>query len=428
MPATPVATAHRLLTEAVDALTAAVAGGATDAELLSVLTLNEGLARRLDRLTVAAVAVLERRGAFADRGYASPAAALGDLLGWERFEARRRVTAAEQVHPRHGLDGTPLPARLPATAEVFAAGQAGLRHVEVIAKVLATPAARRLSPQVWGGAEAELAAKAGIYTPTELRAWGTALVDALDEDGPAPDDQPPPPVNELTVTPFTGKPGGTIKARFEDAALFDAIAAVVDAKSKPLTADDPRPTGQRQAEALADACAFVLEHGDLPQRGGSRPHLNVIVRLEDLEDRCRSALLDFGGGLSPQALRLLACDAAVVPVVMNGAGQPLDVGRLTRVIPDGLRRAVAARGRGCEYAGCGLPPSWSEVHHIVPWQDGGETALHNCAMLCRAHHRLMHFSDWIVRIRDGLPEFIPPAWIDPQRTPRRKANPHHLAA
>ena len=144
------------------------------------------------------------------------------------------------------------------------------------------------------------------------------------------------------MTAFRGKPGGTIKGRFEDAALFDAIAAVVDAKSKPLTADDPRPTGQRQAEALADACAYVLEHGDLPQRGGSRPHLNVIVRLEDLETRCRSALLDFGGNVSPEALRMLACDAAVVPIVMNGAGQPLDVGRLTRVIPDGLRRAVAA--------------------------------------------------------------------------------------
>ena len=209
MSTTPVATAHRLLVEAVDALSAAVDGGATDTEWLSVLTLNEGMVRRLDRITVAAVAALERQGGFAERGYASPAAALGDLLGWERFEARRRVTAAEQVHPRHTLDGAPLPARLPATAEVFAAGAASLRHVEVIAKVLATPAAGRLSPDVWGGAEAELAAKASQYTPTELRAWGTALIDALDEDGPAPDEQPPPPVNELTVTAFRGKPGGS---------------------------------------------------------------------------------------------------------------------------------------------------------------------------------------------------------------------------
>jgi hypothetical protein len=81
--------------------------------------------------------------------------------------------------------------------------------------------------------------------------------------------------------------------------------------------------------------------------GGRRPHLNVIIGLDDLEGRARAAMLDFGGRLSPEALRLLACDAAVVPIVMNGAGQPLDVGRARRTIPDGLRRAVAARDRGC---------------------------------------------------------------------------------
>jgi hypothetical protein len=40
------------------------------------------------------------------------------------------------------------------------------------------------------------------------------------------------------------------------------------------------------------------------------------------------------------------------------------------------------------------------------------------------HHREIHFTEWIVRIRDGLPEFIPPQWIDRTQTPRRKALPH----
>ena len=166
MPTSPVATAHRLVTEAVDALTAAVDGGATDAELAvgahpqrghspAVGSAHRGRGRRRWSGRVGSPNAATRL----------PAAALGDLLGWERFEARRRVTAAEQVQPRHTLDGTALPARLPATAEVFAAGQAGLRHVEVIAKVLATPAAGRLSPEVWGGAEAELAAKASSSRP-----------------------------------------------------------------------------------------------------------------------------------------------------------------------------------------------------------------------------------------------------------------------
>jgi 5-methylcytosine-specific restriction protein A len=423
-----VAAAHRLLVEAVDALVAAAGPGAGDGELLSVLTVCEGVARRLDRVVVGAVADLERRGTFAERGYKSSAGALGDMLGLERFEARRRVVAAEQVCPRAGLDGSHLPARLPATAEVFAAGRAGLRHVEVVARVLGSPAAGRLAPEVWAGAEVQLAAKASEYTPSELLVWGTALVEALDQDGAEPDDRPPPQVNELHLTRHRGRPGGTLKGRFDDAAMFDAVAAVVDAKAKPLTGEDDRSAAQRQAEALAEVCGFVLDHGDLPHAGGGRPHLNVLVRLEDLENRCRAAVLDFGGTVTPESLRMLACDAAVVPIVMGGKGQPLDVGRLTRTIPDGLRRAVVARGGGCEFPGCGRPPSWCEVHHIVPWQEGGVTALHNSVMACRVHHRLLHHSEWIVRIRDGLPEFIPPGWIDPERRPRRKPLPHLVVA
>src|SRR3954451_11055865 len=107
----------------------------------------------VDRAVVDAVADLQRRGIFAERGYRSQTGALSDLLGWERFEARRRVVAAESVCEQIGLDGAALPARLPATATVFAAGEAGLRHVEVIAKVLDSGPARRLDPDTWAGAE-----------------------------------------------------------------------------------------------------------------------------------------------------------------------------------------------------------------------------------------------------------------------------------
>jgi hypothetical protein len=423
----PVADAHRLLVEAADALAAAAeSGAATDAELLSALTVCVGVTRRLDRLTLATISTLQRRGTFADRGYKSTAGALSDLLGWEAFEARRRVHAADQVCPRIGLDGTALPPRLAATAQVFAAGQARLRHVEVIARLLDSPAARRLTPERWAGAEATLAGKACEFTPTELQTWGTELIEKLDEDGPEPDDRPPAPVNELHLFPHRGRPGGSLKGTFDDPALYDAIAALIDTKAAPRTSDDHRSPAQRQAEALAEVCGYVLDHGDVPDSGGHRPHLNVIIGLEDLETRARAAMLDFGGRLSSESLRLLACDAAVVPIVMNGAGQPLDVGRARRTIPDGLRRAVAARDRGC--ARCGKPPSWCEIHHIIEWEIGGEPKLSNCVMLCRSCHRLIHFTDWLVRIRHGLPEFVPPAWIDPDRHPRRRPLPHLIPA
>jgi hypothetical protein len=65
-------------------------------------------------------------------------------------------------------------------------------------------------------------------------------------------------------------------------------------------------------------------------------------------------------------------------------------------------------------------PDWCEIHHIHEWERGGDTALSNLVMLCSVHHREIHSSGWSVRIAaDGLPEFIPPPWIDLEQKPRR---------
>jgi Domain of unknown function (DUF222)/HNH endonuclease len=415
------ALAQRLLAEAVEALAAAAGSRAGDAELVGVLTLAEGARRRIDRLTLGALANLQRRGTFAERGYRNPAAALGDLLGWERADARRHLTAAEHAKPRIGLDGTPLPPRLPATAAALDAGTATLRHVEVVVHVLGSDAAGRLTPERWAAAEAQLASWIPDCTPHELQVRGAQLVDVLDADGAEPDDRPKPQTNELFLTRHPDGSGGTLRGRFDGAALFDAVASAIDAHARPCVADDDRTPAQRQAEALADVCGYVLDHADVPACGGRRPHLNVLVRLEDLQNRARAACLEFGGTLSPESLRLLCCDAAVIPIVLDGRGQPLDVGRLTRVIPDGIRRSVTARDRGC--ARCGKPPSWCEIHHVRKWENGGPTSIDNCVMVCRACHRLVHHAGWDVKLVNGLPEFYPPPWIDPRRRARRRPPP-----
>ncbi|OLT23505.1 hypothetical protein BJF78_32185 [Pseudonocardia sp. CNS-139] len=55
--------------------------------------------RRLDRVTVAATAALHRGPS------RSAAAALDDLLGWERFEARRAVPLALTPDARRAASG-----------------------------------------------------------------------------------------------------------------------------------------------------------------------------------------------------------------------------------------------------------------------------------------------------------------------------------
>ena len=95
MPGSPVVAAHERLTDAVDELFAACTPAAASDDLLSALTIAEGAARRLDQVVVAVVADLLRRGTFAERGYRNAVAAVADLMGWDRAEARRGVSAAE---------------------------------------------------------------------------------------------------------------------------------------------------------------------------------------------------------------------------------------------------------------------------------------------------------------------------------------------
>jgi 5-methylcytosine-specific restriction protein A len=132
------------------------------------------------------------------------------------------------------------------------------------------------------------------------------------------------------------------------------------------------------------------------------------------------AHLDTGAWYSPSQLRMLACDCTVIPGILNTNSEPLDIGRATRTIPAGIRRAVAMRDRGCAYPGCHQPPARCDVHHCTAWVDGGDTALHNRTMLCKAHHLIVHGTGWAVRIRDGQPEFIPPEFLDPPQRIRRR--------
>ena len=105
-------------------------------------------------------------------------------------------------------------------------------------------------------------------------------------------------------------------------------------------------------------------------------------------------------------------------MVMGSRGEPLDLGRKTRVISTAQRRAVIARDHHCAHPGCRRSPRRCDVHHVTPWFAGGATDVGNLVLLCPYHHHQHHHSDWHIVMRDGLPTFIPPAWLDPLRTPR----------
>ena len=74
---------------------------------------------------------------------------------------------------------------------------------------------------------------------------------------------------------------------------------------------------------------------------------------------------------SPEVLRRVACDAALVPHVLGTAGEGLDLGRVARLFTRAQRRRLWRRDRGCTYPGCTAPASWAKAHHVLHWVDGG---------------------------------------------------------
>jgi hypothetical protein len=208
-----------------------------------------------------------------------------------------------------------------------------------------------------------------------------------------------------------------------DAAGAATVNAALDALCKP-TPDDVRTPGQRRADALVEVCDLSMRCGELPVNGGDRPQVVVTVPFDTLQDEVGAATLDTGQELTPAEARRMACDAMILPAVLGGDSQVLDLGQSRRLITGALRRALVLRDGGCAFPGCDRPARWCHGHHIKAWAAGGPTSLDNSVLLCGAHHRLIHHSTWQVRLgADRLPEFLPPAYIDPQRTPRR--NQYH---
>jgi hypothetical protein len=208
-------------------------------------------------------------------------------------------------------------------------------------------------------------------------------------------------------------------------ALLDAetgalLRATLDPAAKPRGPADDRGPGQRRHDALGDLCRLALRGGDLPDNGGEPTQVVVTTSFDALTGRLGVGQLDTGEPLSAATVRRLACDARILPAILNGRGQVLDVGRQRRLFTGPIRRALVLRDGGCAFPGCDRPPHWAQGHHIRHWSDGGDTSVANGVLLCGYHHRAVHHDGWSVRMTaDGQPEFVPPPWIDPRGHPRR---------
>ena len=149
--------------------------------------------------------------------------------------------------------------------------------------------------------------------------------------------------------------------------LDNESAAIVTAALEPLcrpTAEGPAGYDQRRADALVEVCRRALRDGDLPAAGGEPPQVVVTVPYDVVTRSLGAGVTDSGAAITAEAARRLACDARIVPAVLGGQGQVLDLGRSRRLISGPLHRALVLRDCGCAFPGCDRPPRCSGAHHL----------------------------------------------------------------
>lgn len=354
-------------------------------------------------------------------GYRSMAALVSDLVRITPQRAARLVTQAGLVAETVTPTGHVTPARLPLVRAALADGVLDPDHIDAIAATMTKipDSAPGDSGQI---VEKHLVDLARETHPTVLRTHGEALLARLDPDGNQPgDDTLAEPVNLFRYRRDRG--GQMHFTGVIDPETAEELDAMLGALAKPGGPTDNRHHTQRLGDAFCDIVHHAIDAADssgVPVRGGAKPHLNLTIDYSQLLQGIGTATLEGGAPLPATAARRVACDSGIIPIVLDSASVPLDVGRTRRLVTTKQRIALNIRDRGCTFPHCARPPRWTDAHHIISWLDGGLTNLTNLVLLCRRHHRMIHHSEWSVRISgDGHPEFIPPRWLDPHQIPQR---------
>ncbi|MFF5991022.1 HNH endonuclease signature motif containing protein [Prauserella flavalba] len=397
----------------------------TDAELAAELVEGEAALRRQYSRMLTMLGEAERRNMARKLGYRGLFAFLKEELRLSTRDAHARLRETAATEPLRAITGEVRPAPLSATGAALATARISREHLRDITTVLSkAPAELTVGERI--EAERSLLALAAQTTPEAVRKSGRELLAswATRTTVMSPEDLASPRREFRYRYSSTGRMEFSGSLDRETAATLEGLFAPL-AKPRPRDEHgnrDPRSVSRRRGDALAEIVDTAARADELAVQGGERAVLTTTISLRELEDRTYRAIFDVPGITSLDELRRLACEAHVVPAIFGARGEVLYLGRSSPHATKAQRRALALRDRGCAFPGCTRSPKWCAPHHVDRWPRGDvSTDIDSMVLVCGRHHRMLHHTDWQVRInrRDGQPEFIPPTWRDPRRRPLR---------
>jgi len=300
-----------------------------------------------------------------------------------------------------------LDRRYAALGAALRAGEANLAQAQVITRAL-DQLPVDLPPEVITAAEQTLVDHCARFGPRQLARLARHIIEVV-----APDLADQAEARRLTALEAAahrktrlalrrvGDGTTQINGLLPDAAAT-RLATYLEAFTNPRkTAGDPLarlPYPRR----LGHAFCSLLEAVDptrLPRHGGDATTIMVTLSLDQLRTELATAEIigashlpgdDDPVMITAHEARRLACHAQIIPVVLGGTSEILDLGRTQRLFSSAQHRAMRLRDKTCRAQGCTIPATWTEAHHLDPWHLGGRTDLNRGILLCTHHHHTIH--------------------------------------
>ncbi|MEU4391697.1 DUF222 domain-containing protein [Kribbella sp. NPDC023855] len=397
-----------------------------DSALLSTLDAVDAALSTLNTYHLQLLADLDQRGLATEHGARDTIEFLSLRHHRNRRAIRRDLKTAKAL-PKYSAVSAALPDPVAPTNPQPAAHDAptpGLTPAQAEAIITTLEKAPATVPdEALRVAEEQMIEVARLLTPDDLLAFGREVLARLDTDGPEPAENDAHTRETLTLRRAEG---GVKFSGYLAGENGEQFRTQINRLSKPhRTVDgelDPRPHDKRQADALTQilntaAATTPRPHDEADtSTGPGVPHITITIDFEDLRTATSQAVgeLVYGDNLSAAAVRRLACDAAILPIVLGSDSQPLDVGTEQRFVTRPIRRALFKRDKGCVI--CKAPPWQCHAHHLIHWIDGGPTSITNLVLLCAGHHRAVHSGQWTITVTGGMVQVTRPTWTTPGTT------------
>ncbi len=353
-----------------------------------------GVANAAEAALVALTAEALREGLWEVWRIHSPEQWLAWKMGVDRATARKIVRLARRA------------SELPTVMRLHAEGRLSLDQATTLARYV---------PAAYEESACELAVNATVAQIVRATAKYCFDQDRIDRDAKADTERKPRgPRREVTFgTRSTDEWSLRAVLPADEGALIedvlrdhrDRLHDVARANAKAQAEAQGRPTSGSDADlgvdqpCWADALVGAAKVAATSSANGDAvaDRVGVLLHLRQPDDDAGmagwQAEMHLGPTLPGPLRRYLTCDCDVQIVWNDENATPVQVGRNHRIVPRRIRRLVEQRDRSCRVPGC-TKHSNLQIHHIVHWEDDGETVTWNLLTLCGFHHRL-HHKGWL---------------------------------